>query len=134
MISLNFSSNTPPVTNGRSTRDQTTRETLRSNCSGMPWVNSIRSLLNHIPHALFIREFASASYRASMTVKNLKWALMLPIAFAVFCAIWIKRTIVPAKSEKQRREEERAHQSRIRRQLRGLPPEHDPVAVQAGHE
>lgn len=67
-------------------------------------------------------------------MKNLKWALMLPIAFVAFWALWIKRTVVPPKPERQRREEERAHQSQIRRELRGLPPDHDPLAFQPKHD
>jgi hypothetical protein len=65
-----------------------------------------------------------------MTMKNLKWAITLPIAFVAFCALWIKRMVVPPKPARQRREEERAHQSQIRRELRGLPPAHDPLAFQ----
>jgi hypothetical protein len=56
-----------------------------------------------------------------MTTKGVKWTLMLPVVFVVFCAVWVKRTIVPRKSDKQLREEDQAHQSQIRRQLRGLP-------------
>jgi hypothetical protein len=49
-------------------------------------------------------------------------------------ALWIKRTVVPPKPERQRREEERAHQSQIRRELRGLPPDHDLLAFQPKHD
>ena len=58
------------------------------------------------------------------TKQSVKRFLLLPIAFAARCIRWAIGKVW--KSEKDRQAEDKAHQAAVRRELRGLPPEHDP--------
>ena len=55
-----------------------------------------------------------------------KWFFLLPVDFVVFCYGWIREKL--SGDSKKSRAEEKAHQAAIRRELRGLPAEHDQEA------
>ena len=48
----------------------------------------------------------------------------LAITFPATAYRWAKRALAGPESEKALREKDQARQSRVRRELRGLPPEH----------
>ena len=48
---------------------------------------------------------------------------MLPVAATVATYFWIKKLFVGAPTELDQRKNEKERQRRIRRELRGLPPE-----------
>ena len=48
----------------------------------------------------------------------------LPFAIAAAVYRWVKRLINSRKSEQALRDEDQLRQSRARRELRGLPPDH----------
>ena len=48
----------------------------------------------------------------------------LPFAIAAAVYRWVKRVIRSGKSEQALRDEDQLRQSRVRRKLRGLPPDH----------
>ena len=48
----------------------------------------------------------------------------LPFALAAAVYRWVKRLIRSGKSEQALRDEDQLRQSRVRRELRGLPPDH----------
>jgi len=50
--------------------------------------------------------------------------ILLPIAFIAGACRWVKCLIQKCKPDKVQHEKEQAHQARIRRELRGLPPDH----------
>lgn len=52
------------------------------------------------------------------------WFVTLPFVFALAAYRWLKRTVQRGKSGKVVRAEDQAHQSQVRRELRGLPPDH----------
>ena len=48
----------------------------------------------------------------------------LPFTLAAAVYRWVKRLIRSGKSEQALRDEDQLRQSRVRRELRGLPPDH----------
>lgn len=63
--------------------------------------------------------------RQSEHILNLaKWLILLPLVFAVAAYRWAKGLVQRVKSGKEVRGKDQAHQSQVRRELRGLPPDH----------
>lgn len=52
---------------------------------------------------------------------RVRWVLLLPLVGLLF----LVRRIFKGKSEQEVRTEDKAHQAAVRRELRGLPGEHD---------
>lgn len=52
---------------------------------------------------------------------RVRWILLLPLVGVLF----LFRKIFKRKSEQELRTQDKAHQSAVRRELRGLPAEHD---------
>jgi hypothetical protein len=57
--------------------------------------------------------------------KLFKWLMRLPLPCLLFSCAWIKHLFVRHQSPADERMAEKAHQSGIRRRLRGLPAVHD---------
>jgi hypothetical protein len=53
--------------------------------------------------------------------------LSLPFTIPVALYGWVRRLLRSGKSDKSRRAEDQVRQSRVRRGLRGLPPDHTPT-------
>ncbi len=66
-------------------------------------------------------KYDNAKMKSRRMTQRVKWALWLPIPPAVLCWGWLKRFFCRPAS----REEQKDHQAAIRRELRGLPGEHD---------
>lgn len=55
----------------------------------------------------------------------LKRAAWVPVTCLLISCVWLKRVIIRPRSPEERHEEDKKHQSKVRRQLRGLTPVHD---------
>ncbi len=51
--------------------------------------------------------------------------VLLPLVVVVVAYRWLKRLVQRIKSDKEVHAEDQVHQSQVRRELRGLPPDHD---------
>ncbi len=50
--------------------------------------------------------------------------VLLPVVVAVVVYRWLKRTVQRVRTGKELHAKDQAHQSQVRRELRGLPPDH----------
>lgn len=60
-----------------------------------------------------------------------RWLLLLPITLIAYIA---RRWFTKPKTAEEIRADDKAHQSSVRRELRGLSPEHDQTAERERHE
>jgi hypothetical protein len=58
-------------------------------------------------------------------IRFARLVVSLPFTFAAASYRWAKRVLRGPESAKTLREKDQARQSRARRELRGLPPDHD---------
>ena len=58
------------------------------------------------------------------TLRLARWFVTLPFIFVLEAYRWLKRMLRRVKSGKDVHAEDQAHQSQVRRELRGLPPDH----------
>ena len=67
-----------------------------------------------------------AARRASVRItERIKWFFRLPVPGAILCWGWLKRFFCTPESAGKQRAAEKERQSGIRRELRGLPADHD---------
>jgi hypothetical protein len=66
-------------------------------------------------------KYEKAKQKSARMTKRAKWMLWLPIPVAILCTGWLKRLFCKPAT----RADEKDRQSGIRRELRGLPAEHD---------
>ena len=59
--------------------------------------------------------------------------IALPFIFAVATYRWLKGMVQRVKSSKDVRADDQAHQSQVRRELRGLPPDHVQPPAERGN-
>ena len=62
-------------------------------------------------------------------IRFARHVVSLAVAFPATAYRWAKRALTGPESEKTIREKDQARQSRVRRELRGLPPEHPAPAT-----
>ena len=67
----------------------------------------------------------------SSNKKSFKWFISIPLVAVALGWGWLKRLAVTQKTPKALRDADQARQSRTRRELRGLSPEHDQSAARS---
>ena len=62
-------------------------------------------------------------------IRGARFLVSLPFVLAAAAYRWVKEFVVGRESAKALREKDEVRQSRVRRELRGLPPDHPTSAT-----